>query len=73
MAAGWINCRMTPTANTPTTSSGRPTTDTLGQLPGYSAIHFVDASVLPTLPGKPHTLTVMANASRIASSAAKLD
>jgi len=48
-------------------------TDTLGRLPLAKRIHFVDGSVLPTLSGKPHTLTVMANAARIASTVALYD
>ena len=41
-------------------------TDRLGCLPGCSKIHFVDGSVLPHLPAKAHTLTIMANSDRIA-------
>jgi choline dehydrogenase-like flavoprotein len=33
-------------------------------LPG---VHVVDGAVLPVLPAKAHTLTIMANADRIAS------
>ena len=53
---------MTDLATRPTLS-----TDPMGRLALADRIHFVDGSILPTLPGKPHTLTVMANASRIAS------
>lgn len=45
---------------------GRFETDTLGQLPGLPRVHFVDASVFPSIPATTITLTVMANAHRIA-------
>jgi choline dehydrogenase-like flavoprotein len=47
-------------------------TDTLGRLPGYSRLHIVDASVLPTLAATTLTFTAMANARRIAVAAAKM-
>jgi len=48
-------------------SPGRLETDVLGQFPGLPRVHFVDASVLPGIPATTITLTVMANAHRIAS------
>ena len=47
-------------------SPGRLETDVLGQLPGLPGVHFVDASVFPSIPATTITLTVMANAHRIA-------
>jgi choline dehydrogenase-like flavoprotein len=46
---------------------GRPTTDTWGRLPDWDRVHLVDGSVLPSVPSTTFTLTVMANAHRIAS------
>lgn len=40
-------------------------TDSFGRLGGASDLYVVDGSVLPRLPGKAHTLTIMANADRI--------
>jgi choline dehydrogenase-like flavoprotein len=48
---------------------GRLETDVLGQLPGLPGVHFVDATVFPSIPATTITLTVMANAHRIASEA----
>jgi choline dehydrogenase-like flavoprotein len=48
---------------------GRFETDRLGQLPGLPGVHFVDASVFPSIPATTITLTVMANAHRIATQA----
>lgn len=45
-------------------------TDTLGRVPGWDRVHLVDASVLPSIPATTITLSVMANAHRIASAAA---
>jgi choline dehydrogenase-like flavoprotein len=42
-------------------------TDRLGRLPNWSNIHLIDASVFPTVPATTFTLTIMANAHRIAS------
>jgi choline dehydrogenase-like flavoprotein len=42
------------------------TTDRLGRLPRWKRIHLVDGSVFPTVPATTFTLTVMANAHRIA-------
>ncbi|MGA3145963.1 MAG: GMC oxidoreductase [Acidimicrobiales bacterium] len=43
------------------------TTDVLGRLAAWDNIHLVDGSVFPTVPATTFTLTVMANAHRIAS------
>ena len=48
-------------------SPGRLETDVLGQLPGLPGVHFIDATVLPSIPATTITLTVMANAHRIAT------
>jgi len=50
-------------------SPGKLETDLLGQLPGLPGVHFVDASVFPSIPATTITLTVMANAHRIATEA----
>ena len=42
-------------------------TDRLGHLDRWSNIHLVDASVFPNVPATTFTLTIMANAHRIAS------
>ncbi|QDZ28852.1 FAD-dependent oxidoreductase [Noviherbaspirillum sp. UKPF54] len=41
-------------------------TDLMGALYGFSGVHIVDGACLPALSEKSHTLTVMANADRIA-------
>ena len=46
---------------------GSLTTDRLGRLDGWSNVHLVDASVFPTVPATTFTLTIMANAHRIAT------
>jgi len=51
---------------------GRYETDTLGRLPGLTRIHLVDASVLPAIPATTITYSVMANAHRIATQAARI-
>jgi choline dehydrogenase-like flavoprotein len=43
------------------------TTDRLGRLDAWDRIHLVDASVFPTVPATTFTLTIMANAHRIAT------
>jgi len=43
------------------------TTDRLGRLAAWDHIHLVDASVFPNVPATTFTLTIMANAHRIAS------
>jgi choline dehydrogenase-like flavoprotein len=50
-------------------SPGRLETDLLGQLPSLPGVHFVDATVFPSIPATTITLTVMANAHRIATQA----
>lgn len=49
---------------------GPAVTDLLGRLPEWSRIHLVDGAVLPSVPSTTFTLTVMANAHRIASAVA---
>jgi choline dehydrogenase-like flavoprotein len=49
---------------------GEMETDTLGRLPRWERVHVVDASVLPSVPATTVTLSVMANAHRIATAAA---
>ena len=51
---------------------GKFETDILGQPTGLPGVHLVDASVFPSIPATTITLTVMANAHRIASEAAAL-
>src|SRR5262249_5847548 len=51
---------------------GRLETDVLGQLAGLERVHLIDASVFPSIPATTITLTVMANARRIATQAASL-
>jgi choline dehydrogenase-like flavoprotein len=43
--------------------------DVLGRPHGFTRVHVVDASVFPSLPATTITLSVMANAHRIASAA----
>lgn len=47
-------------------------TDCYGELFGGNCIHIVDGAVLSDLPAKSHTLTIMANADRIAKHVARL-
>ena len=44
-------------------------TDVLGRPPGLTRVHLVDSSVFPSLPATTITLSVMANAHRIATQA----
>lgn len=46
-------------------------TSVLGEISSYPGLHVVDGSVLPTLPAKHATLTIMANADRIATALAR--
>jgi choline dehydrogenase-like flavoprotein len=46
--------------------AGRTATDLWGRLPDWDRVHLVDGSVLPSVPSTTFTLTVMANAHRIA-------
>ena len=41
-------------------------TDALGQIKGLQNVYIVDGAALPILPEKSHTLTIMANADRVA-------
>lgn len=52
---------------------GTFSSDRLGRVGGWRRIHLVDASVFPTIPATTFTLTVMANAHRIASEASMVD
>jgi choline dehydrogenase-like flavoprotein len=52
---------------------GKCETDLLGRPFGWSRIHVVDASVLPTVPATTITFSVMANSHRIASQSSGLD
>ena len=45
--------------------------DARGEVQGLPGIHVVDGAALTTLPAKRHTLTIMANADRIATALAK--
>ncbi|MDB5601064.1 MAG: choline dehydrogenase-related protein [Xanthobacteraceae bacterium] len=47
-------------------------TNTLGELALAPGLHLVDGSVLPAIPSKPTTLTIMANADRIGRALAQL-
>jgi choline dehydrogenase-like flavoprotein len=42
-------------------------TDRMGRLPAWDRIHLIDGSVFPSIPSTTFTMTVMANAHRIAS------
>jgi choline dehydrogenase-like flavoprotein len=52
---------------------GELETDTTGRLPDWDRVHVVDAAVLPSVPATTVTLSVMANAHRIAAAAAAVD
>jgi choline dehydrogenase-like flavoprotein len=52
---------------------GKFESDCLGRPSGWSRIHVVDASVLPTVPSTTITFSVMANAHRIASQTLEID
>lgn len=47
-------------------------TDQFGELAGTDGIHVVDGASLSYLPAKSHTLTIMANAERIARHVASI-
>jgi hypothetical protein len=47
-------------------SSGGLTSDRLGRVTPWQRVHLIDASVFPTIPAMTFTLTIMANAHRIA-------
>ena len=48
---------------------GELETDTLGRPRGWERVHVVDAAVFPSFPATTVTLSVMANAHRIATAA----
>lgn len=48
-------------------------TDTMGRLHGFSQVHIVDSSVLPSIPATTVTFSLMANSHRIATLAQALD
>jgi choline dehydrogenase-like flavoprotein len=52
---------------------GELETDTLGRLPNWDRVHVIDASVFPSIPATTVTLSVMANAHRIATAAAEAE
>lgn len=54
-------------------ADGPLTTDRLGRLERWPGIHIVDASVFPTIPATTFTLTIMANAHRIATESLRLE
>jgi choline dehydrogenase-like flavoprotein len=47
-------------------------TDRWGRLPEWEHVHLVDASVFPSVPATTFTLTIMANAHRIAAESMEL-
>lgn len=49
---------------------GELETDSLGRIPTWKRVHIVDASIFPSVPATTVTLSVMANAHRIATAAA---
>lgn len=51
---------------------GELETDTLGRIPDWNRVHVVDASIFPSVPATTVTLSVMANAHRIAVAVAKI-
>ncbi len=52
---------------------GELETDVLGRIPAWKRVHIVDASIFPSVPATTVTLSVMANAHRIATTALKID
>jgi len=52
---------------------GDNSTDVLGRVPGFDRVHLVDAAVFPTVPATTFTLSIMANAHRIATATKVLD
>lgn len=51
---------------------GELETDTLGRIPNWNRVHVVDASIFPSFPATTVTISVMANAHRIAAAAARI-
>jgi choline dehydrogenase-like flavoprotein len=45
--------------------------DVLGRVRGFDRVHVVDASIFPSVPATTVTLTVMANAHRIAAAVSR--
>lgn len=52
---------------------GELETDALGRVPQWNRVHVVDGSVFPSFPATTVTISVMANAHRIAAAAARLE
>lgn len=52
---------------------GELETDTLGRLPNWDRVHIIDASIFPSIPATTVTISVMANAHRIAAAALKTE
>jgi choline dehydrogenase-like flavoprotein len=52
---------------------GARESDLLGRPMGLARVHLIDASVFPTIPATNITLTLMANAHRIAAASTALD
>jgi choline dehydrogenase-like flavoprotein len=52
---------------------GELETDVLGRIPAWERVHIVDASIFPSVPATTVTLSVMANAHRIATNALKIE
>ena len=52
---------------------GQLESDILGRLPAWDRIHLVDSSVFPSIPATSITMSIMANAHRIATQACMLD
>ena len=50
--------------------TGANGTNVLGELAGHVGLHIVDGSILPSLPPRHATLTIMANADRIGTALA---
>jgi choline dehydrogenase-like flavoprotein len=48
-------------------------TDVLGRMPAHERVHVVDASIFPSIPATTVTLSVMANAHRIATAVATIE
>jgi choline dehydrogenase-like flavoprotein len=51
---------------------GELETDVLGRVPGWHRVHVVDATTFPSFPATTVTISIMANAHRIASAVARL-
>jgi len=53
--------------------AGGLTSDRLGRVAPWRRVHLIDASVFPDVPAMTFTLTIMANAHRIASETMKME